>query len=218
MSIARRTDRMDITVATTDDDRYVFVQQKWLYSWNNLATSTPWTHSERQRFHHQVDRLIWGGWSGRYVVKVNGTSAFARNHASDSFRINFDVRWVLRDPHWNVAVTKIPAGQFQRSSVNWGGRRITLDSEDIAARNIRGGGVTYRQFPLRHEFGHAVGNSVHAYPEGHGDEYRTASPHVDDHASMMNIGNQLRQRHADYLIRELNVMVPNTTFYLHRVR
>ena len=218
MSIVRRTDRMDITVVTNGNDRYVFVQQKWQYTWLNESDTTAWTYTERSRFHNQIDRSIWEGWSSRFVLGVQGTSPFALNHKKDSFRINFDVKWVLKDGHWKVEVNKVLPGQFRTSSVNWANRIISLDTEDVNARQHLYGSETFAQYPIRHEFGHAVGNSTYAYPSGHGDEYKSISPYVGDRSSMMNIGNQLRQRHADYMIRELNQMVPNTTFYLKKLK
>ena len=41
---------------------------------------------------------------------------------------------------------------------------------------------------------------------------------LNDTSSIMNIGNQIRARHFDYLIRELNdagdPLIPNTEFYV----
>ncbi len=68
----------------------------------------------------------------------------------------------------------------------------------------------FSQHPVSHEFGHAIGNVPHEV--NHWDEYRKESPHYGDLYSIMNMGNELRNRHLDYLVRELNTMIPETTF------
>lgn len=53
---------------------------------------------------------------------------------------------------------------------------------------------------------------------GHSDEYHDKDSINGgfklDYPSVMNIGNELRKRHLDYILKQLNTMLPNTTFYL----
>ena len=46
----------------------------------------------------------------------------------------------------------------------------------------------------------------------HADEYKPTNPYVRDRSSLMNVGNQLRSRHLDFIVAQLNTMIPDTTF------
>jgi hypothetical protein len=70
------------------------------------------------------------------------------------------------------------------------------------------------RIPFAHEFGHALGNSRFSMTGMHGDEYKEDSEFVLDNGSMMNIGSQLRKRHLDYILNEINKMIPDTSFQL----
>lgn len=96
----------------------------------------------------------------------------------------------------------------------WGIRQINIDTEDLkfSLKKIINS-KKYYQFPIAHEFGHTVGNAPII---GHSDEYN-ADPKINggfksDYSSLMNVGNQLRNRHLDYILKELNTMLPDTTF------
>lgn len=180
----------------------VFLQLRWRYVWRVQPPLLPWTVQERRAFHRACDRAIWAAWSNRVTLGVAGRSEFARRFHARGVTINLDVRWVTSDEHWVVTATKIPAGQFARSSVRWAARTITLDSNDATPR--RSG-----QVPVAHEFGHAVGNTR---TMRRGDEYPAHSPHNADARSMMNVGTELRRRHFRTIIEELNQMIPDTTF------
>ena len=79
-------------------------------------------------------------------------------------------------------------------------------------------GKKYENLPAAHEFGHAVGNSKHAASgHGHGDEYKDGSDYKEERASMMNWGTELKKRHADHIIWELNKIIPNTRFEVKSV-
>jgi hypothetical protein len=114
-------------------------------------------------------------------------------------------------------VTKIPEGQFATSSVLWTARKITLDSNDTHLRTFTNGAGTPNttQMPVAHEFGHAIGNSIHIGHEG--DEYVAGKAHNADKASIMNVGHALRARHFETIIDELNKMIAGTTFSVRAV-
>lgn len=209
---SKKTNRMDIYVE--DHRGSILVQLKWKYDWTNKQGTTPWVYNEKKNFHDSADKLIWNIWSNQIIVKTKGTSSFAQKYASTGFRVNFDIKWVLSGEHWVVEVKKIPPGHFQTSSVNWYSSSITLDTEDINPVNRNRSGVACTQYPVSHEFGHAVGNSIYASTSMHGDEYRSTSQYFWDKLSIMNIGDEIRRRHIDFLILELNGLIPNTNFYI----
>ncbi len=199
------------------DTGQIFVQERWLYHWRTRPPLLPWTVHEQRDFHNRADRAIWAVWSNRARLEARGNTALARRLAASGCRVNFDIRRVRRDPHWTVTVTKIPAGEFATSSVLWNARTIRLDSNDTRTkRRCRDvPRVCHSQIPVAHEFGHAAGNTSVL---GRGDEYRAGHGQRRDRASIMNIGTQLRDRHLQTLIDELNLMSPGTTFSVARIR
>lgn len=190
----------------------ILIQQKWKYSWLNALGTSSWTYAEKQNFHKKVDNLIWNSWGNHFEVKVQGTSDFAKKHVKTRWNVNFDIEWALHTEHWKVNVKKIIKGNTATSAVKWNSNEINIDSEDIYKRKIPRGDKNYYQYPIVHEFGHARGNSIFASSGMHGDEYNSSSSHFSDNKSVMNVGNELRDRHIDFILSELNTMIPNTTF------
>ena len=204
----------NVAWATIDialDGSLIFVRLDWLYNWKTAAGMSPWTYHECRDFHARADAVIWGGWSNQVTLQASGSSEVARRFAQSPIPVNFDIRWVLSDPHWTVTVTKIRKGSFQGSEVLWEARRINLDTEDTTAVRRTS---TITQFPVAHEFGHAIGN---VYELKRGDEYREGHLHYKDQAAMMNIGDELRKRYFRTLIEALNDMIPGVTFSVHGV-
>jgi hypothetical protein len=194
----------------------VFFKQRWKYDWLVRVPMADWTYEEKRSFHTTVDKQIWASWSNRVTLSVSGTSDFARRFSRTLLPINLDVRWVLRDEHWNVSVWKVPNNAPDRAEVFWNTRRINLYSIDLAPTGACTSATpavcsnNFRTVP--HEFGHAVGNTAVL---NRGDEYNAGSPHLADTNSIMNIGRQLRVRHFTTLLEEMNKMIPNTTFAVH---
>jgi len=214
--LSRITDRMNLHIEEFRST--ILIQQKWKYNWKKLAGTTDWTYRQKKKFHHKTDNLVWQIWGGHFKLRTKGSSRFAKKYKNKNLTVNFDIKWVLKDEHWNVNVTKIPNGDFKTSSVSWNSKKIEFDTEDTKIVKRSSGGVEFKQYPIIHEFGHAVGNSIYASTGMHGDEYKTTSTHNSDKKSMMNIGNELRKRHIDYLISELNQMIKNTTFYAYKIK
>ncbi len=194
----------------------VFFQQRWKYSWQVEVPFRDWTLAEKRAFHAEVNRQIWRSWSDRVTLSVSGTSSFARRFAGVRLPINLDVRWVLSDEQWNVTAWKTAV--FQRGSINWGPRRVTLYANDTGPRSACTSAAPqvcttgFRTVP--HEYGHAIGNTSTL---GRGDEYVSASPNLADTDSIMNIGTQLRQRHFRTLLEAMNAMIPDTTWAVHQI-
>jgi len=194
----------------------VFFQQRWKYAWQVKAVSPAlpaWTLTEKRTFHRQVDQQIWASWSNKVTLRVLGTSDFAKKFGSKKMPMNLDVRWVLKDEHWNVTAWKNPAADMPHNSVNWTARTIELWTSKLKPYEACTGAtpkvcsVGFKSVP--HEFGHAIGNTSVL---GRGDEYASNSPHLADTTSILNIGRELRKRHFRTLLEEMNKMIPDTTF------
>ncbi len=190
----------------------IAVREKWKYNWIDSLGMAIWTYKEKKAFHHNLDNLLWGKWGAHFKLKVRGSSDFAKTNAFNTFSVYFDITWVLDSGHWTVDVTKMPFSAASVSHINWGNRTVFLHAMDI---NIGSNG--YKQHVALHEFGHTIGNSVNSFPGMHGDEYKNTSTFYYDKASLMNIGDELRTRHVDFLLQQLNgvsPLIPNTEFYV----
>ena len=210
--ITKHTDRMDIHIEEYRGT--ILIRQKWKYQWKRVLNTPKWTLQEKRAFHQKADRLIWTTWGKHFFVRSYGNSPLAKKHQHTRWDINFDIQWVLDWGHWDVFVTKLPSNYVghMTSSVKWKTREIFLDTKDVELRERYRGNKKYHQYPVAHEYGHAVGNSKKVDKHMHGDEYKKKSAYFNDKSSMMNVGMSLRERHLDYLIRELNTMVPDTIF------
>lgn len=184
----------------------VFVQERWKYIFSEDPGVPAWTLAEKRRFHNAVDKQIWAAWSNRVRLTATGTARFARDNPR--VPVNFDVRWVTRGEHWTVNVRKLPAGSTPTTFISNVDRplmHVNLDSADLDAYDVSNSAGASRRFrAVPHEFGHT-------FP-GVDDEYVATSPHAGDADSIMNIGREVRARHLQPLIDELNRMVPNCTF------
>ncbi|WP_264857553.1 hypothetical protein, partial [Capnocytophaga catalasegens] len=196
------TDRMDIYLE--EYRQIILIRQKWKYNWFNERNTTSWTLSEKRDFHNKVDSIIWKTWGGQYKIKAIGNSVFAQKYKNKVFTINFDIQWVIQNPHWNVNVRKITKNTYYRSNVRWNSREINLDTEDTKIRK------EIKQIPVGHEFGHTIG---YLYDEYHQD-FTLNRGFKFDQKSIMNIGMELRDRHLEYMISELNTIYSNTRFQL----
>lgn len=193
------------------DKALIFVQQRWTYVYQSAAGCSKWESKEKTKFHNELDKAIWAKWSGAFKVQVSGTSDFAKVFKDTVFKLNFDIKRVSSKAHWTVTATKIKKGDFETSSVNWSKQTIKLDTEDtkLTKKQTEDGKDTGSHKPVNHEFGHAVGDNP--------DEYKTASPHRKQIKSLMNVGSQLKKRHADHVMEELSKMIPNTKFTVKSV-
>ena|SRR5438552_17484982 len=187
------------------DEGRIFFQERWQYTWDANGQSS-WTTAEKQQFHRAVDGQIWRSWSNRIRFKTAGTSPFARHFPSVS--INFDIRWVLAKPHWNITVRKLAAGSTPTtyiSNVDRANMQVNLDSADLDSYTpVNAAGASHKFRAVPHEFGHT-------FP-GVDDEYVAGAADLADTDSMMNIGDQIRMRHLQPVLDQLNTMLPHCTF------
>lgn len=193
----------------------VFFQQRWKYTWHVKPPLAAWTYEEKRAFHTRVDKHVWAAWANRVRFQVKGTSSFARRFSKAGVPINLDVRWVLSKPHWTVTVWKIAEAEFLGSWVNPATRKIRLDTNDFKTRSHCRGipKVCTDQIPVEHEFGHAATNRGKSM-----DEYEPGHTNRNDQSSMMNLGNQLRDRHLDTIISEMNKMISDTEFSVRSIK
>jgi hypothetical protein len=159
---------------------------------------------------------------------LKGNSDFVKRNADNLFKFRLDIQRVNSNEHWTVSANKISSTRKLPTYVIWSTRKIVIDTNDIAPDLKTNGFANALQFPVAHEFGHTIGNVPLLYPGNHGDEYyinsvlygyssgvsQTTSNYYDSQ-SIMNIGSSLRERHFDYILRELNTMIPNTIFYFN---
>lgn len=207
--VVKRLPWCDIDINT--ESGHVFLQQKWKYMWLIKPGVAIWSEKEKTDFHNRADSYIWAAWSNRATLGVSGTSDFAKRYATKGVSIALDIRRVASDEHWNVNVKKILPPDFERSNILWDSRTIYLDTNDFQTRNNCLGTpkICYSQTPVAHEFGHAAGN---ASALGRGDEYNSTNPHYSDNGSIMNVGSQLRARHFQTILDELNTMIVGASF------
>jgi hypothetical protein len=183
----------------------VFVQQDWYYVWSNVPPANDWSLGEKRNFHNTLDRHIWAQWSDRLRIYPSGNHELARQFRTNGLRLTFDVRWITVPGHWTVNVRKLVAGGNYRSNVSFGTRVIELDSEDLTAHTVANAAgkqaPRFRTGP--HEFGHTLRNP---------DEYGQRAANLADTQSVMNIGRQMRPRHAQLIVDTLRRLVPACSF------
>ncbi|MFD1603396.1 hypothetical protein ACFSJW_12250 [Flavobacterium artemisiae] len=209
--IVKKTPRLDIDINT--ESKNIVVIQRWKYNWivNGFAD---WNYKEKQKIHESFEKEMNKVWNRRTQLKVTGNSLFAKKYKNDTFRLFFDIKWVLTNEHWSVDVVKVASNNYNnRPFVNWNIRHIKLYTVDIQSMFKVGAPINVSQKNIAHEFGHAIGNSS-SIAGMHADEYNTASPFNSDKVSIMNVGMELRIRHFDYILGEIDAMLTNTKFSL----
>jgi hypothetical protein len=200
--------------ATLDIDTengVVLVREDWHYTWHADPGVQPFTLFQKRAFHRRLDREIWGKWSWHFHLHVHGDTPFAHRFKDRTVTVNFDIRWLPHRGQWEVEVIRVPPTMTMsnrtRSNVTFATRHIQLFSLLFTPYTAQtSSGVSrpgFRAGP--HEFGHTLD-----YP----DDYTPQSPYLGDIDSIMNIGQQLRNRHIALVITTLNTMIPGVTFEL----
>jgi len=215
LDFKKKTKRMDFEICGAKAT--IVVRQYWAYTYTTKSGASAWTSKGKKKFHTEIEKIIHKAWCGKFILEVTGTSDFAKYVKGKKFTVYFDVDPKSSGAHWAVTAVKVPKGQFNGSVVNWSQQKMTLDTEDMNEVD-KGGGPGVKQSGAGHEFGHALGNSKHAGASGHGDEYKDTSAYKAHKKSIMHSGMTLKKRHADYLVTELNKMIPDTTFAVKSVK
>jgi hypothetical protein len=175
-------DAFDLTLYQMPDGHFEVVVFMKLQFFFKAGPGGRWTDTEQQTYVSGWRDAVQCAWSGRNIHRTG----CGRNV---SIRLDFEMQcggWML--DHWEITVTKIPAGEFCHSYVNVRSGNVTLDSEDLTPVNK---GDPQFQRGVIHEFGHMLGLE---------DEYEGDSPHDGDKASVMNFGESIRQRHHDTVL------------------
>lgn len=207
----------------------IIVTQRW-----RIINNPRMPLEKIEHFKRMAKLIIDALWNSKFWVRVKGTSRFAIKNKRIVFSIRFQLEWVYRGEHWRVDLS--PTSRVSR--VDWYNRRIKLDLEDTQLQKKLGSDGKILQYPIAHEFGHTIGNirgfvSLAYIPSKpyqlfhrvrHDDEYKKGgdSPsikyenrlrrqYVLDKNSIMNIGNQIRDRHIDFILLELNSMFSDDT-------
>lgn len=211
----------------------ILITQRW-----KLVEASTLSLSVIERFKQKTKNIIETLWNYKFWVKVKGESAFAKKHEKTTFEVRFQIEWVSSNAHWQVTLSP----QSSTSSVNWVRRIISLDIFDIEPQRKRNAPSSLKQYTVAHEFGHTIGNvrgyrpspffSVWKLPYSlqridHDDEYplredssmakienQRRERFFIDKESIMNVGNEVRARHSDYIILELNTLMYGADFYL----
>lgn len=202
----RKAKRMDFELM--GKKQKIWIRQYWKYVYSTKGAVKKWTPKEKKDFHKATEKIIRAAWSGKFVLEVAGTSEFATYFKGKTFSVHFDVDPRKVGNHWTVFAIKIPKGGSNGSKVNWSKQEITLDTEDLQPAD-KGAGDGVEMDVAAHEFGHAIGQP---------DEYKATSAFKAHRKSIMNRGNQVKKRHAAHLVKELNKMIPDTTFSVKSVK
>ena len=198
------------TVDIDTDSGVILVREDWRYTWHQAPGVRPFTLAQKRAFHARLDRQIWGKWSWYFRLHARGEAPFAQKFEGRTLVVNFDVRWVLHGGNWSVEVIRLPATAIpgvNRSNVTFAKREIQLFSNMFVtyeAGNDAGASRPGFRVP-QHEFGHTLDSD---------DEYSTGSAYLQDTNSVMNIGQQLRNRHLTLVQATLNGMIPGVQFSL----
>lgn len=181
-------DAFDLTLYQMPDGHFEVVVFMKLQFFFRKGTGGHWTDTEQQAYMSGWRDAVLCAWSGRQIHRTG----CGRNVA---MRLDFEMQragW-MRD-HWEITVTKIPAGDFSHSYVNVRTGNVILDSEDLTPTHK---GDPQLQRGVVHEFGHMLGLL---------DEY-DGGPHEHDKPSIMNFGETIRDRHHEpvrsWVVRKL---------------
>jgi hypothetical protein len=212
-NIVKKTLHFDININTIAND--ILIIQRWKYNWLANGFSN-WTHAEKKKMHEAFEKEMIQVWNQKARVKPSGNSLFVKKHKQSVFKIAFDIQWVTSFAHWEVEVKKVaPKDHKNRPHVDWINQKILLYTSDVddVPKQLK---PLITQKNIAHEFGHTLGNAS-GVPNMHYDEYRNNQYNRDffsDKTSLMNLGMELRVRHFDYVIREINTIIPDTQFTL----
>lgn len=159
-----------------------------------------WTNHERHAFVATFDRQVRSVWEGQTI----GTLGVGKPVTLE-LRLAYRPDWLLfglaewkgQKPHWNIEVMNLKSGARKTSKIHIAIPLVELDRQDaVPYHDSSCDGGRNSQSIIAHEFSHMLGHS--------GDEYfdktRTSqSPHLGDCKSVMNAGNEVRDRHTTFL-------------------
>ena len=197
----KQTPWLDIRI--DEELKKVIIEQRWNVSWKNLPGTEKWTEKEKKHFTKKIQRIVNHSWGNAFKLKVTGLSSFARAHKRDKIQVDFNISHSVVNSHWSVKAIKILPGFYHRSYTYWVDRKIELYQTDVKLELKPAG---FRQRVVAHEIGHTIGILY--------DDYDEDSKYYEDKRSIMSNGMAVRRRHFDFILTELNNMIPETVFVL----
>ena len=201
MIYSKKTPWFDVTI--DENLKQVLVEQRWRIFWSYGPGSTRWTDQEKREFMVKVKIILNSTWGKAFKVHMDGKSEFARKHSLDTLPVRFKIYPTTAEGHWKVLANKVLPKYENRSYTTWGSRTIELYQDNVESVKKTSGD---RQYVVAHEIGHTLGNLE--------DEYEKESSHFYDKPSIMSNGMFIRRRHFDFILSELNTLIPKTHFYL----
>ncbi len=215
------------------DEKVIKVVQRWKYNWIVYTGEfEDWSYVEKKNFHDEVDRLIWKQWSYKYVTvsTITTESYFPEGSKvwktldKTRFKVVFDIKWVTKDPHWNVNIRKVTSLNDYRSHVSFSNSTINLTWLDTSEHSLVEG---ISQNIVNHEYGHTIGADdeysrryvgteceIYEYEQYFTEEgLEKRFKHASDQRSLMNIGNELRSRFISNIDTELDDFFTGVEFH-----
>lgn len=214
MRLHERTERMEVILDT--DTNTVTVVQRWKCRFLTFGRHQGrWTEGEKVTFQRRICRIIDGVWGNRAFVRIIGgaDNEFNERYGNKEFAVKVKIEFVDSFENWKVNIYKARPGDLSDwdAFVNWESREISLTSHAVTLTQHRClHGIEDERagyWIAAHEFGHTLG-----YHGDFSDEYEPGNPYQGDVFSVMNLGNEIRQRHFRTVCNLLNRMCPGTSF------
>ncbi len=238
--LARKRETPFGTLFLDLDQGTTFLHQRWKIDFIIEPGAAPLSYAEKVNYYFQLRTQIWTDWNSQrplphvagtktdaaseaianllnahngVLIKVAGTSAFARKFKDSGIPIDVDILLHRHRPHWHVKVFRPKPGDENknkyRDEVSWDTRQIKLNYANTEPHQV----CTEVRRPVCqdgfltpvHEFGHTIMAD---------DEYTRGSRFIKDTNSIMNIGREVRPRHYRWIVQQLNTMLPHTRFSL----
>jgi len=164
----------------------VFMKLQFFFANNG---NLKWSDAEQNKFVNDWVREVKRAWEGKHTLSAPPKCCKCSSGIQVKLSFQTQIEGFMYD-HWEISVTK--TNRFKQSRVYMKGDMAKLDSEDLTPIEKRGGDGTTQRGAI-HEFGHMMGLL---------DEYKTNGKlegYDQDHDSVMNIGEEIRERHYQYL-------------------
>jgi hypothetical protein len=179
--------RMKVHPEVGRSDRSVLLVKMILQFQFRSGSGGSWTQAEKNAFAHSFVDSVVAVWNEKFrITTTSDIPVTALRDVGVAFEFPYYIDGTHLDDDFELAVEKIPSGEFSTSCVNYRVGNSSLDSEDVVAVN-KGGSM--KQRGSVHEFGHMLGLR---------DEYPSAKEnmnHTGDKDSVMHSGEIVRERH-----------------------
>ena len=187
------------------------------------ASDYEWTEEDKLAWKNDFTQSVQSTWSGQHQFQCLKTDPELESEVTwKDLQPGVSVSMIHDDanPHFNLAVQKIPSGGFARSSVSRPTRddtgnveaagRATLDSEDMRPTRKRTSPSGMTQRGAVHEFGHMIGlqDEYTSDPARVGNATRQGTTKgMGSNASIMSGGEVVQEAHYRSILAGLNEAV-----------